>query len=117
MVKRRRSSVKSKGSGRKTFDLRPSTFDQRGLSPRTIFMSVPQATSRMVQKQILQRRLGDVDVGDIRARLRGNSAGGRDERAAAVGVEIGAVLPDGPNLCHAGQARELLEQLGCAGME
>jgi hypothetical protein len=51
--------------------------------------SIPEAPPGVVKKQILERRLGDVDVEDVRSGVRGRRDRRGNERPAPVGVEIG----------------------------
>ncbi len=65
----------------------------------------------MVQKEILEAGLGDVHVAQLDTGSGGQSGDFRNERTAAVGVEIGAVAVRRAHLPDTGQAAETLEQV------
>ena len=64
----------------------------------------------MVQKKIFEAGLGDVDVAKLDAGSSGEVGDLGNKRAAAVGVEIGAVAVGGADFPDAGQALETLQK-------
>ncbi len=63
----------------------------------------------MVQKKILEAGLGDVHVAELDAGVGGKIGDFRNQRTAAIGVEIGAVAVGSAHFPDAGQALETLQ--------
>src|SRR5882724_466099 len=65
----------------------------------------------MVKKKILEAGLGDVHVAKLDAGIGGEIGDFRNQRTAAIGVEVGAVAVGSADFPHAGEALETLQKL------
>src|SRR6267378_3923169 len=77
----------------------------------TLSSSFAQAPSGMVQKKVFQAGLGDVYVAQFDAGGGGEIGDFGDQRAAAVGVEIGAVAISGADFADTSQSLEPLKHV------
>src|SRR5271167_3160446 len=89
-------------------EFRPFGFAQGNSAA---FDSFPQAPSGVVQEQVLEAGLQDVDSAQLNTCRQSRAGNFRHQLAAAIRVQVSAVVIAGAHFAHARQRLQTLQQL------